>query len=79
MIRCLLGPPKMKRPMETNRLETGPPMAKRMCLEGSRQLVAETIPIVSTSTGTVTPNLARPGMQRQSVDPQYSNIRHILA
>jgi len=29
------GPPKMKRPMETNRLETGPPMVKRVCPEGA--------------------------------------------
>ena len=27
------GPPKIKRPMETNRLETGPPRAKRVCPE----------------------------------------------
>jgi len=27
------GPPKMKRPMETNRLETGPPVLKRICAD----------------------------------------------
>ena len=28
-----VGPPKMKRPMETNQLEMGPPTSKRACLE----------------------------------------------
>ena len=51
----------MKRPMETNRLETGPPMAKRLCLEGSKQLVPETIPVVATSPGTITSDPALPG------------------
>ena len=49
----LSGPPKMKRPMETNRLETGPPVAKRMCLAGSKQVVSPAIPTVTTSAGTV--------------------------
>ena len=44
----------MKRPMETNRLETGPPVAKRLCLDGSKQVVSPAIPTVTTSAGTIT-------------------------
>ena len=44
----------MKRPMETNRLETGPPVAKRLCLDGSKPVVSPAVPTVTTSKGTIT-------------------------
>ena len=44
----------MKRPMETNRLETGPPIAKRMCLDRAKHSHAPTVPTnIAISTGTI--------------------------
>lgn len=55
------GPPKMKRPMETNRLETGPPVAKRLCPDRTKRMNALAVRSVTSSTGTTAPPPAPQG------------------
>ena len=57
------GPPKMKRPMETNRLETGPPKKKinnalGMTFPGAMPSSVSSMPYTATSASTTNDNKA---------------------